>query len=266
MTAIFDNALDSLRIGFEFFERERSYSSRKHAILTVFHAVELFFKEALFQTNPILIYKNIDARIADDSLTVGLRDILIRFENIGIRLPKDQVAAVERIQKIRNRIEHHRYDHNEEEDDLIIGEALKVILFFNEFVLERRLGDLLGAELVDRMQRRVIQYNEREGLAQHRLDQWMKKQWPEWNEETEDMPEEFGGTLDCPVCRQSYFVVGYHDKPFCFHCNTSIDGDTCEECGFSFMLVDGCQCGHHPPRREPDREVGDSILSIEGAK
>jgi hypothetical protein len=245
MSAIFDNALDSLRIGFEFFERERSYSSRKHAILTVFHAAELFFKEALFQTNPILIYKNIYAKITDDSLTVGLRDILVRFDNIGIRLPEDQRAAIERIQKIRNRIEHFRYEHNEEEDDLIIGEAQKVILYFNEFVLNTRLGDIIGAELFDRMQRRVMEYSERDGLAQHRLDQWMKEKWPGWNEEIKDMPEEFGGTLDCPVCRQSFFVVGYKDKPFCFHCNTTIEGDVCEECGFTFLVKDGCYCGQH---------------------
>ena len=252
MSAIFDNALDSLRIGFEFFERERSYSSRKHAILTIFHAVELFFKEALARNNPILIYKNIDVRIADNSLTVGLREILVRFENIGIKLPEEQKKAVERIQKIRNRIEHHRYEHDEQEDDLIIAEALKVVLFFNEFVLDTRLGDIVGAELFDRMQRRVLEYNERDGLANHRIDQWMKAQWPAWHEETEDMPEEFGGTLDCPVCRQSYLVVGYHEKPFCFHCNTSIDGDVCEECGFTFLLKDGCYCGHHKAQRREE--------------
>jgi hypothetical protein len=254
MSAIFDNALDSLRIGFEFFERDKDYSSRKHAILTIFHAIELFFKEALFRTNPILIYKNIDNRITDDSLTVGLRDILVRFENLGIRLPEEQRSAVERIQKIRNRIEHFRYEHNEREDDLIIGEALKVILFFNEFVLEVRLGDALGAELFDRMQRRVLEYNERDGLAHHRLDRWMKGEWPDWDEEKEDTPKEFGGTLDCPVCAQSFFVVGYHDRPFCFHCNTSIDGNVCEECGFSFLLKDGCNCGHYLPQKDAKRD------------
>ena len=55
-----------LRIGMEFFLKEDGYSSRKHAILTVFHAIELLLKERLAQTNPILIYKNIDAKITDD--------------------------------------------------------------------------------------------------------------------------------------------------------------------------------------------------------
>ena len=80
--------------GLEFFRKESSYSSRKHAILTVFQAIELFLKEHLFRTNPILIYRNIDARIAEDSLTVGIRGILIRFENIGLRRPKKKSAVV----------------------------------------------------------------------------------------------------------------------------------------------------------------------------
>ena len=127
-----------------------------------------------------------------------------------------------------------------------------MILYFNEFVLDTRLGDILGAELCDRMQGRVMEYAERDGLAHHRLEQWMKQEWPAWDENVDDMPEEFGGTLDCPVCRQSFFVVGYHAKPFCFHCNTRIDGDTCEECGFSFLLKDGCCCGHHKPQKNEE--------------
>jgi len=55
-SAIFENAVDSLRIGMEFFLKETSYSSRKHAILTVFHAIELLVKDRLAQTDPILIY------------------------------------------------------------------------------------------------------------------------------------------------------------------------------------------------------------------
>lgn len=42
-------------------------SSRKHAIMTVFHAMELMLKEQLARTNPILIYKNIDTKITDDA-------------------------------------------------------------------------------------------------------------------------------------------------------------------------------------------------------
>jgi hypothetical protein len=239
MSAIYENAIDSLRIGFEFFQKESSYSSRKHAILTVFHAIELFFKEHLFQINPVLIYKNIDTKITDDSQTVGIREILVRFENIGVKLPGEQIAAITKIQKIRNRIEHHRYDHNETEDELVIAEALKVVLFFTEFVLERRIGDDIGPELFTAMYDRVVDYNEHQGVATYRLEEWMKKEWPAWNPMETDC-DEFGGTYDCPVCRQSFLVMGYHDKPFCFHCNTSVDAANCEDCGQTYLASKGC--------------------------
>jgi hypothetical protein len=41
ISPIFENAIDSLRIGMEFFQRESNYSNHKHAILTVYHAIEL---------------------------------------------------------------------------------------------------------------------------------------------------------------------------------------------------------------------------------
>jgi hypothetical protein len=87
MSVIYENAVDSLRIGMEYFLKERNYSSRKHAILTVFHAIELLLKERLAQTNPILIYKNIDVKITDDAQTVGIREALTRLENLGLGIP-----------------------------------------------------------------------------------------------------------------------------------------------------------------------------------
>ena len=137
-SAIFENAVDSLRIGMEFFLKETSYSSRKHAILTVFHAIELLVKDRLAQTNPILIYKNIDIKITDDAQTVGIREALTRLENLGLGIPAEEKKTIENIQRVRNRIEHHRYDHNEAEDETIIAASLKFILYFVEFELRRK--------------------------------------------------------------------------------------------------------------------------------
>jgi hypothetical protein len=139
MSEIFDNAVDSLRIAIEYFLRERGYSSRKHAILTLFHAIELFLKEQLARTNPILIYRKIDVPITDDSQTVGIKEALIRLENLKQGLGKEPTAAIEQLQKRRNRIEHHRYDE-QEADEKIISEAINFILFFVEGVLEANLA------------------------------------------------------------------------------------------------------------------------------
>ena len=239
MSDIYANAVDSLRIGIEHFLKEPGYSSRKHAILTLFHAIELFLKEQLHRTNPILIYRNLDAKITDDSMTVGIKEALTRLENLGLGLPKQPQEVIERIQKRRNRIEHHRYDHKEE-DESIISESLAFILFFADGVLKAKLENDVSPETLREIQSLVYDGQDRYWIAMHRLEQWMHETWPDWDNEESDTPDEFGGTLNCPICRQSYLVIGYLDKPFCFHCNTSIDAAECGDCGCTYLASEGC--------------------------
>ena len=239
MSDIYANAVDSLRIGIEHFLKEPSYSSRKHAILTLFHAIELFLKEQLHRTNPILIYRNLDAKITDDSFTVGIKEALTRLENLGLGLPKEPQEVIERIQKRRNRIAHHRYDHKEE-DENIISESLAFILFFVDGVLKGKLERDVPAETLREIQRLVYDRQDLYWIAMHRLEQWMHETFPEWNNEEANTPEEFSGTSDCPICRQSYLVIGYHATPFCFHCNTSVDAANCGHCGRSYLVSTGC--------------------------
>jgi hypothetical protein len=242
ISPIFENAVDSLRIGMQFFQKESGYSSRKHAILTVFHAIELLLKEQLHRTNPVLIYKNIDKKICEDSFTVGLDDGITRLQNTGVDIPKEQWDIVEKIQVRRNRIEHHRYDHKEQEDELVIAEALKFIFYFAELVLRTRLEDHINHKLMVAMRRRVFEYNELQGLAEFRFEGWGKERWPDWDKMDEDTQGEFEGTHDCPECRQSWLVMGYHPKPFCFFCNVPVDAANCEICGRTYLVKEGC-CG-----------------------
>lgn len=239
MSDIYANAVDSLRIGIEYFLKDSDYSSRKHAILTLFHAIELFLKEKLYRTNPILIYRNLDAKITDDSMTVGIKEALMRLENLGLGLPKQPREVIERIQKRRNRIEHHRYDHKEE-DETIISESLAFILFFVDGVLKAKLENDVSPDTLRKIQNLVYDRQGQYWIAMHRLEQWMHEAWPDWSNQESDTPGEFRGTLDCPICRQSYLVIGYHDRPFCFHCNTSIDPAECNDCGRAHFTSEGC--------------------------
>lgn len=239
MSDIYENAVDSLRIGIEHFLREPGYSSRKHAILTIFHAIELFLKERLHRANPILIYRALDAKIGDDSLTVGIKEALMRLDNLGLGLPKQPREVIDRIQRRRHRIEHHRYDHKEE-DEKIISESLAFILFFADGVLKAKLENDISPEMLRQIQSLIYDRKDRCWLAMHRLEQWMRETWPDWNSEESDTPDSFIGTTDCPMCCQSYLLIGYHDKPFCFYCNTSIDAAECNTCGRTYIASKGC--------------------------
>jgi hypothetical protein len=64
-------------------------------------------KERLAQTNPILIYKGIDAKITDEATTVSVREALMRLENLGLGIPDEEKKTIENIQRVRTRIEHH---------------------------------------------------------------------------------------------------------------------------------------------------------------
>lgn len=242
MGDIYINAIDSLRISIDYFLKESGYSSRKHAILTLFHAIELFLKEQLHRTNPILIYQDIDKKITEYSRTVTIKEALTRLENLGSGLPKDQKEIIDRIQKRRNRIEHHRYDHKLE-DDVTIAESLSFILYFVEFALKGNLESDIPAETLREIQRIVRDRQERYWVAMHRLEEWMQGIWPQWNREEDDTPKEFQGTQDCPICRESFLVIEQLYKPFCFHCNTTVDAGVCEHCGRSFLMSEGCSCG-----------------------
>lgn len=238
-SAIYANAVDSLRIGIEYFLKEASYSSRKHAILTLFHAIELFLKEKLHRTNDILIYRNIDSAITDDSLTVGIKEAITRLENLKLGLPKQEQGIIDRIQKRRNRIEHHRYDHMKE-DEVIIAESLQFILFFVDNVLHGKLESDIPANTLQEIQRIVYEQDQLYWIAMHRLEAWMRETWPTWNNEESETPDEFEGTHDCPICGQGFLILGHHKKPFCVHCNTTVDAEMCNHCGCTYIVGNSC--------------------------
>ena len=183
-------------------------------------------------------------------MTVGVREALTRLENLGLGIPAEEKKTIENIQRVRNRIEHHRYDHNEKEDEGVIASSLKFILYFIEFVLKQNLDKKVEGRVLRDINHRVFEYNERQGLAEFRFNEWARKEWPDWKEEEEDIPDEFPGTMRCPDCRQDWLVMGYHDKSVCFHCNTSVDADCCEDCGEVFIVGESCGCGKH--KKEDD--------------
>lgn len=239
MSDIYINDVDSLRIGIEYFLKEGGYSSRKHAILTLFHAIELFLKEQLHRTNPILIYRNIEAPIAEDSQTVGIKEALARLENLGLGLSEELREIIERIQKRRNRIEHHRYEQKEE-DERTIAQSLQFILFFVNTVLAGNLEADIPAETLRAIQRIVYDRQELYWNAEQRLELWMRATWPDWNNEQSEMPEKFEGTTRCPICWEDFLAMGYHKKPFCFHCNTTVDAAVCDHCGRTYTSNSLC--------------------------
>jgi hypothetical protein len=99
LNPLFENAIDSLTIGIDFLCNSKLPTAPKHSILNVYHSIELLLKEKLFRINPILIYKDIDKVVTDDSFTIGLDNIFTRFHNVGIILTKKDIHVLTDLKK-----------------------------------------------------------------------------------------------------------------------------------------------------------------------
>ena len=106
-----------------------------------------------------------------------------RTSELGV--PAYAKKTIESVQRVRNRIEHHTYDHSAE-DEAIIGQLLKFIMYFVEFVLHRKLEGQIDDETLREIIRLKFDYDERCGLAESRLHEWLRTVWPDWKGEEGD--------------------------------------------------------------------------------
>ena len=242
MSALLDNAIDSLRVGVDFYVNRKERSAHKHAILLVFHAIELMIKEHLSRVHPLLIYKNIDKPITGDSMTVGFNQMLIRLKNLQIELDSDEASVLKNLQRRRNCIEHHIYDR-EPDDGIVLGQSIRFIAYFLFKFLDTSLQDQLDGDLYGKVTQLICDYEELTSIADGQLDKWIKETYPNDDPAEYGTPESFNGTMDCPVCHQEFLVMEDHPKsPYCFFCHSQIDATQCEYCGETYLKADDPHC------------------------
>ena len=210
----------------QFFRRD----NHKYAILLIFHSIDLFLKELLSRQHPILIYRNIDKKITTDSQTVGLAESLSRFRNVGVSLTKDEEQTLRSLQRRRNQIEHHRYDLDHADSDTL-GRSLRFVIGFVTTHLDDSLANHINDDLLRDIERVVLSYEERNGIATHELEKWAATAYEDGIES-----EDFVGTVDCPVCYQSFLVLAEPTKgDYCFFCRDEIYALECDHCGRTFL-------------------------------
>lgn len=223
MSEILENALDSLRMAVAHYRDEELETADKWAILEMFHAIELLLKERLHREHPLFIYKNIDQKIEGDSLTVGLREILNRFENLGVDIPAQYKKILQDLQKRRNRIEHHRFVPAESHKH-VLGEALKFISYFLEEHLEEDLESHLPAALFEEVKYLVLSYEDLVRRAEIDAEAVLQRFDPK--------EQSMIDIATCPECGNSTLVIGAdegYDK--CYYCDEQVEVCACPECG-----------------------------------
>lgn len=222
MSDLFDNAIDSLEFGIRVYLYGEYETAHKHAILNVFHSIELFLKEKLFRIHPILIYKRIDAPINDDSLTVGLREILVRYKNLSISLDEKQEIILRDLQRRRNKIEHYKFEPDDSHF-YIIGKSLKFLYDFLPDHLETTLEEHLEEDIFREVRNKILEYEEKLSEAEKEVD---RRTAPKTKDDLSDPTY----SADCPECGNHSVVVGTERGDFCFFCFEEVSLEQCDCC------------------------------------
>ena len=210
-TPIFENAVDSLTQGIaSYLIRDESDTAIKHSILAVYHSIELFLKEAIARIHPVLIYRNLDKRITDDSLTVGLEEAIVRLDNLGRGLSTAEIATLRELRVRRNRIEHHRFDPAKDHA-VVVGQAFHFLLGF--------LPAHLGVEL----RNLIDEDSDYRDLLEAALSFQQRREEAEREANATGAP-----VIGCPACGEDTLCMDglYH----CYFCNEDIDMTHCDEC------------------------------------
>jgi hypothetical protein len=237
MGDLFDNAIDSLDVGIRTYLYGDYPTAPKHAIRHVFHAMELLLKERLFREHPLLIYKELNKRISEDSPTVGLEETLARFNNLKIELSAADVETLRDLQRRRNRIEHHKFIADERHR-YVLGKALRFIFYFMQDHLGTSLEKEIDEEIYPSIREAILSYEEM--LADAKKE--AAKLVPGGG------PKDPGATpvlVLCPECDNETLVIGCEKGNYCFFCACEVDVEPCPRCGqyvFARELVDGIVC------------------------
>jgi len=137
------NAKDSLRQAVELLAWEGlgdQHSRLKHAISSSAHAIELLLKEKLRQSNPALIWQNVDKYPSLEAQTVTVDTAISRLKRIaGVTLSAQDIDHIRSLRKTRNAIEHYEWSATEAEARVIVGNALSFAFIFGK--------DELGVDL-----------------------------------------------------------------------------------------------------------------------
>lgn len=217
--SLIDNSLDSLEVGIRFYIEDNT----KHAILNVFHSIELLLKERVARECNILIFRDNHKRLIDQkSQTVGFDEILVLFKNLDIHLDDDKIKILRHLKDQRNDITHFEYTPNVSDKDNL-GLALKFIKTFMDEHLNLQLEDQVEESLYQEIEEIVDSFEERYSRALKVAKDLVKPK-------TKDDLCDFRSISDCPECFTPTLVV-VSGEGECTLCKEQFQVDQCSYCG-----------------------------------
>lgn len=138
------NAKDSLKNAVHAltWSDESSSNKYKHAILSIFHCIELLLKAKLRQVNPALVWDNVDKYPLMSANTVGVNKAISRLRKIGnVEFTQLDIETIDTCRKLRNMIQHFEFEISEKQAKIAIGNTLSFIFGFSSKELDQDLKD-----------------------------------------------------------------------------------------------------------------------------
>lgn len=132
---LLDNAIDSLNEALAKYQQAKAgdVKAYKFCVLHLSHFLELVLKHYVTLAHPLLIYKNPFAKSFDvESQTIGLQEAVNFLRNEGRDLSDKFLDDLQWLKKLRNRIEHHKFDMDVPQVEATIGRLISAFVEFDQ--------------------------------------------------------------------------------------------------------------------------------------
>jgi hypothetical protein len=132
---LLENAIDSLREALSKYEEGeiKGPSAYKFAVLHFSHFFELLFKHHVAQSHPLLIYKNPFSKKIEKENTIGLWEAVQFLKNEGVDISPDFDNDLAWIKKLRNDIEHYKFELDAIEVRTTLGRLIRATNELNDY-------------------------------------------------------------------------------------------------------------------------------------
>ncbi len=140
---LLENAIDSLDEALRKYHEGEDGNAKayKFAVLHMSHFIELIFKHHISKQHPLLVYKNPFAPKLDRAKTITFWDSInfISHETGEIDAKSDFRRDLDWLKKLRNDIEHYKFDMNVAQVRETLGRIFRSLLEFLEFFSDVQL-------------------------------------------------------------------------------------------------------------------------------
>lgn len=239
---LLENALDSLAEALTKFEEgdAGNLKSFKFSVLHMAHFIELVFKHHIAQKHPLLIYKDPFAQKVDKNKTITLWEAInfINNEAAGTISPELK-TDLEWLKRLRNEIEHHKFEMDVPEVRITIGRLFRSVIEFLEEYSDVEIESHIPERTMEIFQVLSNEYEFRRRDALKEADEVENANTSSYSSGEYEAPARF----DCPNCDNYTLVLNENSSTGykCTFCENEESDDlpaTCDCCGVECSIGD----------------------------